>query len=150
MRQYQEEIARLKSLLSSNQINSLKIEDLSPEVETNENITSTNADLNAKRDRLLQKYQEEMEKLKNLHENEKHEKETILRQIQTIKDEYERNIEKLNEEISLKQKQQCSKEEILQRIETLKAAMIGGEKAHDAELSERRKRKKLAAEKRAR
>lgn len=92
-----------------------------------------------------------MKKLKNLHENEKHEKENVLKQIQLIKQEYESNIQKLNQEIVQKQKRElCSKEEIMRRIEVLKAAMIGGEKANDQELSERRKRKKLAAERRAR
>lgn len=91
-----------------------------------------------------------MQKLKNLHENEKSEKESVLKQIELIKREYEENIEKLNQEIMCKNEKRATKEEILRRIEVLKAAMIGGEKAGDKELSERRKRKKLAAERRAR
>ncbi|XP_008190588.1 osmotic avoidance abnormal protein 3 isoform X2 [Tribolium castaneum] len=140
LRQYQEEIERLKSLLGQQ----VKIEEVK-EIET-----SPNSDLDAKRDQLIQEYQQEMEKLKNLHECEKHEKENVLKQIDLIKDEYEKNIEKLNSEIQeKKRKELCSKEEILNRIEALKNAMIGGEKANDKELSERRKRKKQAAEKRA-
>ncbi|KAJ8967036.1 hypothetical protein NQ314_003153 [Rhamnusium bicolor] len=152
LRQYQEEIERLKTLLQTKR-NSLKIEDLAdtPEEEINKNIPSSNMDLDAKRDRLLQEYQEEMRKLKSLHENEKNEKETVLKQIQSIKQEYETNIQKLNDEIRDKQKKElCSKEEIVKRIEVLKAAMIGGEKANDLELSDRRKKKKMAAERRAR
>lgn len=152
LRQYQEEIERLKNLLENKQT-SLKLEDVthSPVKEINRNITSNIADFDARRDRLLQEYQEEMMKLKNLHENEKNEKENVLKQIQMIKEEYESNIHKLNEEIVQKQKRElCSEEEIMKRIEVLKAAMIGGEKANDRELSERRKRKKLAAERRAR
>ncbi|XP_044260406.1 osmotic avoidance abnormal protein 3 isoform X3 [Tribolium madens] len=140
LRQYQEEIERLKSLLGQQ----VKIEEVK-EIEI-----SSNSDLDAKRDRLIQEYQQEMEKLKNLHENEKNEKENVLKQIESIKEEYEKNIEKLNSEIQEKKKKElCSKEEILSRIEAMKNAMIGGEKANDKELSERRKRKKLAAEKRA-
>ncbi|XP_023029966.2 kinesin family member 3C isoform X2 [Leptinotarsa decemlineata] len=151
LRQYQEEIERLKTLLENRQPDGLRIEDLTiPEEELNINKPSNYSDLDAKRDKLLREYQEEMKKLKHLHENEKNEKENVLRQIQTIKEEYDRNIRKLNEEISEKQKKElCSEEEILNRIEALKAAMIGGEKANDQELSERRKKKKIAAEKRA-
>ncbi|XP_018561737.1 osmotic avoidance abnormal protein 3 isoform X2 [Anoplophora glabripennis] len=152
LRQYQEEIERLKHLLENKQNNSLKLEDLThtPEEEINKNIPSNSADFDARRDRLLQEYQDEMKKLKNLHENEKNEKEIVLKQIQMIKEEYESNIQKLNKEIVQKQKRElCSKEEIVKRIDVLKAAMIGGEKANDHELSERRKKKKLAAERRA-
>ncbi|VEN53899.1 unnamed protein product [Callosobruchus maculatus] len=152
LRQYQEEIDRLKALLQDNQTKQLP-DDLKfiPCSEINQNLQSRNSELDAKRDRLLQEYQEEMKKLKNLHESEKQEKESILKQIEAIKEEYNRNIKKLNEEIEEKgRKELCSQEEILNRIEALKAAMIGGERANDKELSERRKRKKMEAEKRAR
>lgn len=138
LRGYQEEITRLKNLLENRTD------------EINRNYPSNNTNLDSKRDQLIQEYQNEMEKLKNLHENEKIEKENVLRQIETIKEEYERNIAALNNEIKMKfEKQLPGKEEILNRIEALKAAMIGGEKANDAELSERRKLKKIAAERRA-
>nr|CAH7747746.1 unnamed protein product [Callosobruchus chinensis] len=151
LRQYQEEIDRLKALLQDNQSREIP-DDLKfiPCPEINRNLKSRNAELDAKRDKLLQEYQDEMKKLKNLHESEKQEKESIILQIEAIKEEYNRNIKKLNEEIEEKnRKQLCSQEEILNRIEALKAAMIGGERANDKELSERRKRKKMEAEKRA-
>lgn len=135
IRDYQDEITRLRNLLE-NQIN--------------RNITTNSCDLDSKRDQLIQEYQNEMAKLKNLHENEKTEKENVLKQIETIKAEYERNIAALNSEMKAKfERSMPGKEEILQRIETLKAAMIGGERAGDKELSERRRKKKLAAERRA-
>lgn len=148
----------MKSLLEQQQINknnlnSLKLEEIGliSEEEINDNVPSTNVDLDAKRDKLIQEYQTEMQKLKNLHENEKQEKEIVIKQIKSIKEEYQKNIQQLNEEIKEKHKKEVSsKEEILNRIETLKAAMIGGEKADDKELSERRRKKKIAAEKRAR
>lgn len=65
--------------------------------------------------------------------------------------EYEENIRRLNEEIKTHAKKEVtSKEEILKRIEELKKTLIGGEKANDKELSQRRLKKKLAAEQRAR
>lgn len=166
LRQYQSEIEKLKKLLETRQSTPLKVEDLDTNNrqimefdEINENVI--NNDLDAKRDQLIQQYEEEMEKLKNLHENERAEKENILKQIDVIKEEYKLNLEKLNNELIKPNEQQqpqleqantnkTSKEEILQRIAALKASMIGGEKANDKELSDRRKRKKLASERRLR
>ncbi|XP_018323560.1 kinesin-like protein KIF17 isoform X1 [Agrilus planipennis] len=145
LRQYKEEIDHLKGLLENR-----KSLGESPNREVNKNITS-NPELDAKRDRLIDEYQTEMQKLKNLHENEKSEKEKIMKQIENIKDEYEENIRKLNEEMlvkSMRQRENVSEQEILRRIEALKNLMIGGEKADDQELSEKRKKKKIAAEKR--
>ncbi|CAH1155504.1 unnamed protein product, partial [Phaedon cochleariae] len=154
LRQYQEEIQRLRDLLQTKQTNSLRIEDLTntSEEEIIETIPSsfTTTDLDAKRDKLLKEYQDEMRKLKNLHQNEKNEKEKVMQQIQAIKLDYEKNIQQLNKEINFKQKKElCSEDEIVNRIEALKASIIGGERANDQELSERRKKKKLAAERRA-
>ncbi|KAL1501544.1 hypothetical protein ABEB36_006846 [Hypothenemus hampei] len=148
LRQYQEEIERLKTLLSSqHEADVLKVEDLTEENEEIMIKDNNSRILDAKRDKLVQDYQNELEKLRNLHESEKSEKESVLKQIQLLKQEYENNIKKLNEEIKVKGV--ASKEEIMQRLEVLKKVLIGGEKANDKELSERRLKKKLAAEKRA-
>ncbi|KAB0791062.1 hypothetical protein PPYR_02862 [Photinus pyralis] len=145
LRQYQEEISRLRNLLEDRRLGSpLKIEDISDEAQ----FELAKLPAHTKRDLLIQEFQEEMKKLKNLHENEKSEKEKILKQIEGIKTEYQLHIEQLNSEMEEKRQKSTSKEEILQRIEALKASMIGGEKADDKELSERRKRKKQASEKR--
>lgn len=154
LRQYQEEIQRLRNLLENKSItinkdfNSPNMVPEDNQSEITRNIPSRNVILDSKRDKLIQEYQEEMKRLRNLHENEKNEKEIVLRQIEAIKSDYQKNLRLLNEETETK-KGICSEEEILKRIETLKAAMIGGEKANDKELSERRRKKKLAAEKRA-
>ncbi|CAG9854445.1 unnamed protein product [Phyllotreta striolata] len=148
LRQYQEEIARLKNLLGTKQIDDIQVEDLTMVPEEELHQPAPVDDLDTKRDDLLLQYQRETEKLRHLHENEKIEKENVLRQMRAIKAEYDENIRKLNVEIGKKQGS-WSEEEILRRIEALKAAMIGGEKANDKELSERRKKKKQAAEERA-
>ncbi|KAK9755004.1 Kinesin motor domain [Popillia japonica] len=149
LRQYQSEIERLKHLLESRLSSPLhNLEDLIST--TTETCPARNRkDLDAQRDELIRNYEAEMTKLKDLHENEKNEKESILKQIENIKEDYQRNIDALNEQVVQKEKQKItSKEEILRRIETLKASMIGGEKANDKELSERRRKKKAAAERR--
>ncbi|XP_066255628.1 osmotic avoidance abnormal protein 3-like isoform X6 [Euwallacea similis] len=151
LRKYQEEIERLKSLLTSqHEPDGLRLMNIT-EFDHIEDVNETKiVELDAKRDKLLHEYQTEMEKLRNLHESEKHEKETVIKQIQAIKEEYEENIRRLNDEIkSNTSKEVTSKEEIMKRIAELKKALIGGEKANDKELSERRLKKKLAAEQRA-
>ncbi|XP_066144490.1 osmotic avoidance abnormal protein 3-like isoform X5 [Euwallacea fornicatus] len=151
LRKYQEEIERLKSLLTfQHEPDGLRMISIT-ESDHIENVNQTRiVELDAKKDKLLHEYQREMEKLRNLHESEKHEKETVIKQIQAIKEEYEENIRRLNDEIkSNTSKEVTSKEEIMKRIAELKKALIGGEKANDKELSERRLKKKLAAEERA-
>ncbi|XP_065172485.1 osmotic avoidance abnormal protein 3 isoform X2 [Atheta coriaria] len=170
LRQYQEEIERLKDMLNKSVRLStpLKIEDVDEEstiISDNKKINmnhlnihnnnNTQDDLDQKRDFLIQQYESEMEKLKNLHQDEKAQKENIMKQIETIREEYNQSIEKLNDEIKSQQEINASnkpetvnKEEILQRIELLKANMIGGERANDKELSERRRKKKIASERR--
>ncbi|KRT85846.1 Kinesin, partial [Oryctes borbonicus] len=150
LRQYQLEIERLKQLLESRLSTPLHVEDLTSQSEVVEAPQSqTCIDLDAQRDRLIEKYETEMAKLKDLHECEKNEKESILKQIESIKDEYKKNIDALNEQMCKREEVKiASKEEILRRIEILKASMIGGEKANDKELSEKRRKKKLAAERR--
>lgn len=150
LRQYQEEIDRLRNLLENRQNTPLKIEDITDDAEYNikNKMSITNNKVDPKRDHLIQEYQDEMTKLKSLHENEKTEKEKIMKQIDSIKQEYQNHIEQLHKEVEDNKPKITSKEEIVQRIEALKSTMIGGEKADDQELSERRRRKKLAAEKR--
>ncbi|ERL92125.1 hypothetical protein D910_09445, partial [Dendroctonus ponderosae] len=171
LRQYQEEIERLKLLLTTQQEpDGLRVVDLTDCVELGDGMgkkpSSRVMELDAKRDKLLNgdgKITELARKVYTLtspfllkkltlfgNGSEKHEKESVLRQIQTIKTEYEDNIRRLNDEIKdNKKKEVSSNDEVMKRIETLKKALIGGEKANDKELSERRLKKKIAAEKRA-
>lgn len=137
-------------MLDTRQSTPLKIEDISEETESddiNRNINSTAA-FDAKRDELIKEYEREMEKLKSLHESERTEKETIMGQIESIKKDYQSHIEQLNKEMLERAPKTASKEEILLRIASLKAVMIGGERAGDKELSERRRKRKLASERR--
>lgn len=115
LRKYQEEISRLRSLLENQ---------TSPIVQERP-ITSGESifveSLDEKKDHLLQEYQSEMKMLKNMHENEKAQKETILKQMENIKKEYNDNLERLNNEIQQKknnetQQKIVSKEEIMKRF----------------------------------
>lgn len=145
LRQYEQEIEKLKKLLDNRQSTPLKVEDV---VDVNDN-HNTNDQLNDINNML--EYRTEMEKLKNLHESERAEKESVLKQIELIKEEYKNNLERLkSDEMKPNEQTKTSKEDILNRIGELKASLIGGERANDKELSERRKKKKLASERRLR
>lgn len=146
LREYQEEIERLKSILKKqNHLTTI------PEGQISKDILSNNIYSHSVRDDLIEEYQTDIQKIKNFRENEKNEKKVIIQPIQTIKEEYQENTERYNREIKEKcKKELTSEEEIVNRIEALKATIIGGEKADDKELSERRRKKKLAAENRAR
>lgn len=115
LRKYQEEISRLRTLLENQ--NSPSIQDRP--ITSGESLIVESLD--KKRDNLIQEYQTEMKTLKNLHENEKAEKETIMKQMENIKKEYNENLERLNNEIQLKKNGQIpqkavSKEEIMKRL----------------------------------
>ncbi|XP_017771637.1 PREDICTED: osmotic avoidance abnormal protein 3 isoform X2 [Nicrophorus vespilloides] len=149
LRQYQEEIEKLKKMLESRLSTPLKIDDdKHDDDDDDDDLPSKNnnreSDLDTERDRLITEYEQEMRKLKNLHEHERTEKENILKQIDVIKHEYQKKIELLQ----MSKGDSVNKEEILKRIAMLKASLIGGEKADDLELSDKRKRKKLASERR--
>lgn len=58
-------------LTSQHDTDVLRVVDLTDsieEAEINKNVASKNVELDAKRDKLLQEYQKEMDKLRNLHE----------------------------------------------------------------------------------
>lgn len=115
LRKYQEEIDRLRQLLEERVNSPVKQQELT----LNTIITDTpklNDTFDMKRDKLIQEYQSEMLTLKNLHENERNEKESIIKQMENIKREYQESLEKLNNDMHLKQRQKIvSKEELLKR-----------------------------------
>lgn len=129
LRKYQEEISRLRSLLESQSSpvlldrpitsGSILSESTTSEPITNGEIIKVQS-LDEQRDTLIHEYQTEMQVLKNLHANEKLEKETIIKQMENIKKEYNDNLERLNNEIKQKkqeeeQQKNVSKEEIMKR-----------------------------------
>lgn len=126
LRKYQEEIDRLRTLLEDKSITSPnKIEthingsqnNILSKTEPNISLSKT---FDSKRDQIIQKYQDEMLALKNLHQTEKNEKETILKQMENIKQEYQVNLDKLNTEMTHKNQQKIvSKDEILKRSKLL-------------------------------
>lgn len=115
LRQYQEEISRLRNLLENQTIPMIQ----ERPVTSAESIIVESLD--EQKDNLLKEYQNEMQTLKNMHENEKAAKEIIMKQMETIKKEYNDNLEKLNSEIQKKKNKEAqqkivSKEEIMKRL----------------------------------
>lgn len=152
IRQYREEILKLKDMLTSQSSGNG-----TPEVTVN--------DFDSERERLR------LEMLR-LAEDQAREKENLMREMQDLKVYYENKLNKegevevvnengkseLEEEETKvvrmrtspveerKEEVKLNKEEIYQRINEMKGALIGGERASDTELKAKRNQKKLQAD----
>lgn len=141
MRSYQEEIMRLKKLLENSEKPLIDIPQqeqvIDPEIVENEKI------------KLKAAYEAETHRLKM---EQKLETQELQNNIEKLKSHYEKQFE-----LFLKKQEQSkdqnnnlkvpvSQEEILSRIESIKASLIGGERANDLQLKEKRYRKKMAAQ----
>lgn len=164
LREYQEEINKLKSLLN---------------IHTTSNTAFIeNLNLNNEKEKLRLKYEEKMLKLKIEHENEKKEKEELWKNLENLKIEYETKIQNLHKqnqeiinlssselengstEISKTMPNQTPLENysnyiinndaVIERLQMIKNALIGGEKSNDVHLKEKRIKKKIDAERRLR
>lgn len=137
VREYQEEIMRLKKIL-----------------ETGEKPTESIIDadwVEQEKQKLKAEFETETLRLKLEHDAQKEEKQKLQKDIEKLKTHYEKQFETL-----VKRQEDAAKdhnnnvpvrqEEILSRIEQIKASLLGGERANDLQLKEKRYRKKLAAQ----
>ncbi|CAI6345648.1 unnamed protein product [Macrosiphum euphorbiae] len=147
LRQYQEQIKKLKELLEAS----------TAQLPTN--------DISEK-EKLRQEYQEEMGKLREKYQEEYNSKCQMQADLKTLKEKYDNNLAKISNqkdsncrtsspqqivEKALKSNRvelNSSQQEILKRLKKLQESMVGGERVNDRELQERRSRKKKAAERR--
>ncbi|XP_055622720.1 osmotic avoidance abnormal protein 3 isoform X2 [Toxorhynchites rutilus septentrionalis] len=160
LREYQQEILRLKQLLSSEG----KV--VAENGRTNADISTVDPtgalSLSSYKDEkriLKNQYETEVVNLRKEYEQQKTAKQELVKDIEKIKSYYEgqmqeliskRNAEKLSEPVSAMATpvDPVYKQEIYERIKQIKNALIGGERANDIQLKEKRYRNKLASEKR--
>ncbi|XP_044742970.1 kinesin-like protein KIF17 [Chrysoperla carnea] len=151
LRKYQEEIQKLKEMLQSSapSINSIENKEVNNnDIEITRPVSEEyKLKLEMEKHKIISEYQDEMNRLKNEHESEKNEKEHLMQEMLDLKTQYENNLAKVNQEMKENEVKIVPKEEIMKRLQAIKASIIGGEKANDEKLKEKRKRKKLAAEK---
>lgn len=154
LREYQEEIIKLKKLLEENN-NSV----INKTINSNEGATHVSQALDNEENQMLKtEMQAEMDRLRDEHVREK---EKRIQEIEKLKQNYEeqlmtlkpQNTENVLSKTTEEHQQQVSDNKILQmeackRIEMIKQALIGGERANDTQLKEKRQKKKIDAQRR--
>lgn len=146
LRKYREEILQLKSLLNMTGSSNGEEKNLSPE-----------SLLEVEREKLRQEYEKKSVELKRMNESQQQEKENLIQEMENLKVYYENKLNKglsgqkiqnnLNN-LSDKELTKLKKDEIVQRINEMKGVLIGGERASDLQLIEKRRKKKVDAENR--
>ncbi|CAO1400372.1 unnamed protein product [Diamesa serratosioi] len=142
LREYQEEISILRKMLEKTS-NTTNTEISESEIDIQEQIKFEKL-------KIEQEFEEKARQLKIEHEQQKKEKEELLQSMKELKQEYELkllNVKEItaNTEPSLKEVQDETK--ITERIKSIKDILIGGERANDTQLKEKRFKKNLAAQK---
>lgn len=137
LREYQEEIIKLKEKLRSNVTQS-------PMSQSSED-SVTRAHIEEEKSRLAEFYEAETERLKTEHENQRKEKEELMRDLAELKAHYE---SKMSEVEAGDRQKNSDKTDVINKIKALKSSLVGGECANDDQLKEKRKRRKMAAQQR--
>ncbi|XP_058062945.1 osmotic avoidance abnormal protein 3 [Anopheles bellator] len=143
LREYQREIVRLKELLQG---------------ETN-NVTGNafeEAGFEKEKQALKLQYDQEVRRLKREHEEQKMAKQELAKDIEKIKSYYEQQMQHIYTKKTSESGTapaptgipSVNRKEIYDRIKQIKDALVGGERANDIQLKEKRYRNKLASEKR--
>ncbi|XP_055531112.1 kinesin-like protein KIF17 [Wyeomyia smithii] len=141
LREYQQEILRLKQLLAGEGKDFLNVEPVSE--------SSLEDDQNA----LKQQYDSEVNSLRKEYEQQKVAKQQLVKDIEKIKSYYEGQMQQMvskndTEKMPAQTAAVMDKQDIYDRIKQIKDALIGGERANDVQLKEKRYRNKLASQKR--
>ncbi|XP_061499487.1 kinesin-like protein KIF17 [Anopheles gambiae] len=151
LREYQQEIMRLKELL--------KGEGSTPPAAVNGHYDANGLD--AEKQALRSQYDQEVTHLRREYEQQRIAKQELVKDIEKIKAYYEQQMqlltssrqqaadaEKLRQNTPAVALAGRDRKEIYDRIKQIKDALIGGERANDIQLKEKRYRNKLASEKR--
>nr|CAD7395690.1 unnamed protein product [Timema cristinae] len=162
LRQYQEEIQKLRDMLETGPTN-------------NNNTSLTDERLVAhEREKVRMEYEHEMSRLREEYEREQNSKCQLQTDLQALKKHYEEEMARINSqprstkvnghrsigaktpsELIVDEALKCdsvkissAQQEVLLRLQKLQKSMVGGERAGDRELKEKRLRKKKSSEKR--
>ncbi|KNC26092.1 hypothetical protein FF38_05405 [Lucilia cuprina] len=161
LREYQQEIVQLKKMLEANNLNGNSDNNTNQTLGDEKPPKVSLAWLDDESQKLKNEMQAEMERLREEHIREKREKDQRIQEMEQLKQSYEEQLMLLkpqskeleSRENNSTNQQLTSGNKILQleackRIEMIKQALIGGERANDTQLKERRQRKKLDAQRR--
>lgn len=161
IRQYREEILKLKDML--NQSSGAATPDVGAALLAGGDNT---ASIELERERLRKEYEEKRLEMERLNEDQKREKENLKREMENLRVYYENKLncngggkeaavvitptKLVKDNGPEKKEERLNKEQIYQRINEMKGALIGGERATDVNLMEKRKKKKIEADYRQR
>ncbi|XP_075229690.1 osmotic avoidance abnormal protein 3-like [Lycorma delicatula] len=126
LREYQDEIKKLKAMLESNNY----IQPTQQIIVPDENV------LIQEREKVRCEYEKEMQSLREQFNAMHSTKCQVQADLQALKQQYEQDLAHINSQVCLN------------KLQKLQASMVGGERAGDSELKEKRIRKKRAAERR--
>lgn len=145
LREYQAEINMLRQLLekSGNNINGIAIE--YPSVDIQEQIREEKL-------KIEREFEEKALMLRDEHEQQKREKEELMASMAELKREYEDKLTEVSTnakivEDNISKSHVKDDDQINDRIKSIKDILIGGERANDTQLKEKRFKKKQAAQK---
>lgn len=147
LREYQEEINMLRKLLESSGSNT------SNPLVIVENGIDIQEQIREEKLKLEEEFEEKALKLREQHEQQRREKEELILSMEELKREYKEKLSEVHEtamqpeQIILKNDEIKDDAQITDRIKSIKDILIGGERANDTQLKEKRFKKKLAAQK---
>ncbi|CAG7722936.1 unnamed protein product, partial [Allacma fusca] len=151
LKQYQEEIMTLKQMLEKQKL----LEETGKVSPTNNNhhqMISIN--LEAEKDKIREEYERELQTLRQSYEAEQKSYAKLQAEVGVLKDQYQKELAQVNEEREVLQEKGEDKslspeqQEALARLQEIEENMVGGERAHDKALIEKRQKQKKAAERR--
>ncbi|PNF34169.1 Osmotic avoidance abnormal protein 3 [Cryptotermes secundus] len=137
LREYQEEIKKLRQMLETTSSS------------RNTAILMTDEKVLAEeREKVRLEYENEMKKMREQYLAEQDHKTKLQLDMDKLKRQYEEELERINKQVHENPAISPSQQEVLLRLQKLQKSMVGGERANDRELKEKRLRKKKAAERR--
>lgn len=148
LREYQEEINMLRKLLESSGSTTVN-----PHVVVENSSVDIQEQIREEKLKLEEEFEEKAQKLREQHEEQRREKEELILCMEELKREYKEKISEVHETAMQPDHTVCKIDEIkddaqiTDRIKSIKDILIGGERANDTQLKEKRLKKKLAAQK---
>ncbi|XP_069692798.1 osmotic avoidance abnormal protein 3-like isoform X2 [Periplaneta americana] len=162
LREYQEEIKKLRQMLETSAPGSTAI------------LVTDERTLAEEREKVRQEYESEMKKMREQYLAEQDHKTKLQLDMEKLKRQYEEQLARINKQATSNSSAKAhgvgaktpselivtealkgenpaispSQQEVLLRLQKLQKSMVGGERANDRELKEKRLRKKKAAERR--
>ena len=164
LNQYQEEIRQLKEMLEKQQQEANCSTNPNTIIPVSQSRRHSLIDMEAEKEKIRQEYEQQLQALRTSYETEQQSYARLQADVEALRIQYQKELDQVEPEMenfnnnpnmvngcspgessSLSPEQQ----EALARLHELEENMVGGERAHDKELKEKRQKKKKAAEKRS-